>query len=88
MTDADIEPGATYSCDESRAEDPPAAPHLSVDLWPDYPRFRAVVDGATDGVVTLTVSRSNSHPRSPDPGEKIDIGAETLCEDARWRRTA
>jgi len=77
--------GQTWTCDEARAdpEDVPG-PHDTVALWPDYPRFSAVVDDVLDDVAQLTVATSNSHPRAPDHGAIVDVHVDTLVEGARW----
>lgn len=79
--------GQTWGCNEGRADgDAVPDPH-DVPLWAEYPVFRAVVDEVHDGVAELTVSISNSHPRSPELGTTIDVAVESLREDQRWRLT-
>jgi len=81
----DIRRAQTWECNETRAdaEDVPPA-HDTVDLWPDYPRFSAVVDEVVDDAVAMTVATSNSHPRAPELGERVDIHVEKLLEQPRW----
>lgn len=86
MSDADltIHAGQTWTMDESRAdpEDVPA-PH-DVDLWAAQPSFHAVVDDILDGLVELTVTTGNDHPRTPDFGTTVDVAADRLRDDPRW----
>jgi len=82
---SNIRRAQTWTCHEANA-DPDTVPgsHDSVSLWPDYPRFSAVVDCVQDGVAELTVGTSNSHPRAPDLGDRVDVHVDTLLEGDRW----
>jgi len=83
--DTRVQVGQTWQCDEHQAAaDAVPEPHDTVDLWPDYPRFAAVVDAVEGDVAQLVVGTSNSHPRAPDLGDRVDIHVDTLREQARW----
>lgn len=79
-----IRPGVTWECDESRADDPNHE-------WPDNPigsqyvRFTAVIDAVDDDYVELTVTRSNPHTGSPDPGAELAKSADRMCFEAKWQ---
>jgi len=81
----DIRRAQTWECNEARAdaEDVPPA-HDTVGLWPDHPRFSAVVDRVQGDVAELVVATSNSHPRAPDLGDCVDVHVEKLLEQDRW----
>lgn len=85
-TDQPVRRGQTWECHEARADpDAVPAPHDTVDLWPDHPRFAAVVDDVVDDVAAMTVGTSNSHPRAPDLGDRVDIHVDRLREQERWQ---
>jgi len=80
-----VSAGQTWRCDEAAADTesvPPA--HDTVDLWPDYPRFAALVDEVVNDVAALVVGTSNSHPRAPDLGDRVDVHVDQLVGDDRW----
>ncbi|MDS0280041.1 hypothetical protein NDI85_19845 [Halomicroarcula sp. S1AR25-4] len=81
--------GQTWTCNEAHADaaDVPPA-HDTVSLWPDYPRFAAVVDRVEGDVAQLTAGTSNSHPRAPDLGDTVDIHVDRLHGQARWSLTS
>jgi len=79
-----VEAGQTWRCDESRADpDDVPAPH-DVPLWAPHPRFTAVVDRVEEDYVELTVTRGNSHPRTPEFGAEMVSTVETLTSGNRW----
>lgn len=84
VSNVEIRPGQIWRCDEGRADPARVPDSHDVDLWEPHPRFVAVVDEIRDGVVTLTASYGNSHPRTPDFGAKLDLAAEKLLEGDRW----
>jgi len=80
-----VRPGQTWACNEKHASPnttPPA--HKSVRLWPDYTRFHGIVDAVVCDVAALVVGTSNSHPRAPALGDRVDIHVDTLHEENRW----
>ncbi|MDS0258588.1 hypothetical protein NDI56_04075 [Haloarcula sp. S1CR25-12] len=83
--DGTVQRGQTWTCNEARADpdDVPAA-HDTVDLWPDYPRFSAVVDAVAGDVAELVVGTSNDHPRAPDLGDRVDLHTSKLIKQERW----
>jgi len=80
---SEVRRGQTWACDETNAEGDVPEPH-DVALWEDRPRFRAVVDDIVGGLVQLTVTTGNTHPRTPEAGEKVDVPAERLNDRPRW----
>jgi len=89
MTDrqnAVVERGQRWKCNEARADADDVPEGHDVLLWEPHPRFTAVVDDVLDGVAELTVATGNSHPRTPEFGEKVDIHVDRLVGDDRWRR--
>lgn len=86
MSEADdVRAGQTWRCDEAAA-DPDAVPdgHDSVRLWADHPRFSALVDEVVGDVAALVVGTSNSHPRAPDLGDRVDVHVDRLLAADRW----
>ncbi|GAB7119974.1 hypothetical protein [Natrinema pallidum] len=83
----EIERGQTWRCNEARADpDAVADPHSDA-LWDDHPRFTALVDDVSGGIVTLTVTHGNDHPRAPDFGATVVKSTVKLRERPRWRPT-
>lgn len=76
--------GVTWECHEGRSDDPDHE-------WPDNPigeqyvKFTAVIDTVDDDYVELTVTRSNPHTASPDPGAEIAKSAQRMQSKPKWQ---
>lgn len=84
MSAVEIQRGQKWQCDESRADSDTVPDPHEESLWEPHPRFVAVVDEVRDGVVTLTATYGNSHPRTPDFGSTLDLAVERLLDGDRW----